>query len=684
MKRLLATLLILGAALACAAAEDAPRLLFTEKNIARLKNPEGREKVIALAGRKGVSGIVAWSLAYRVSGDRTYAGKVRAKLLKECVSPNTRPWSGLSGAHKCFEMGVGFDSIRDFLTPEERRSIASGIVARGIEPMLGEWLLGRTRTTALDSMGHNWWSACVFLPGVAALAVSDEEPRVLPYLERIKAATKEWFGYRGSILNNKPATFDREGGFYESVGYGNYALSTYLTFHTAWKNARRDALPEIPLLDKAGDFFMNCCYPSTKGLFSLNFGDSSLHADGSQPLVWLRVNGFGKSRHLWYLKRTENSSYKEAISRNSPFGLVFFPTAEELAEAPAVPDLPTSMLYPDMGWAIMRDSWKDDATLLAVKSGFTWNHAHADAGSFLLFHRGENLLIDSGNCWYPHPQYDAYYRQSTAHNVVLFNGEGENPEDTYHGSKFPGTVNHLVDAGTLKYVLADATGPLSQNFIRNYRSFLWIDDVILVIDDLKTFHSGRFEWLIHTGGSAACKGLDLNVRKGNVGIAVRPLFPERFAEGFEHDFPERVRLVEKQGLADHAQNKPIPYYAIVPPGEARVMKFVTAIVLNPDDAPEIERLEAVNAIGVRITRGEKSTEVWLNLLADGRMRHRNSSNTLAGWDTDAYLLAVTSRKGEEQRYFCANGSYLRKENKILIDSLKKIFAVHENGKVTVY
>ena len=162
MKRLLATLMILGVALACAAAEDAPRLLFTEKNIARLKNPEGREKVIALAGRKGVSGIVAWSLAYRVTGDRTYAGKVRAKLLKECVSSNTRPWSGLGGAHKCFETGVGFDSIRDFLTPEERRSIASGIVARGIEPMLGEWLLGKTRTTTLDSMGHNWWSACVF------------------------------------------------------------------------------------------------------------------------------------------------------------------------------------------------------------------------------------------------------------------------------------------------------------------------------------------------------------------------------------------------------------------------------------------------------------------------------------------------------------------------------------------
>ncbi|WP_294505632.1 hypothetical protein [uncultured Victivallis sp.] len=172
--------------------------------------------------------------------------------------------------------------------------------------------------------------------------------------------------------------------------------------------------------------------------------------------------------------------------------------------------------------------------------------------------------------------------------------------------------------------------------------------------------------------------------KGSADIAIRPLFPERFAEGFEHDFPERVRLVEKQGLVDHAQNAPVPYYAIVPPGEARVMKFVTAILLNPGDAPEIERLEAVNAIGVRITRGTKSTEVWLNLLADGRMRHRNSNNTLAGWDTDACLLAVTSENGKPVRFFCANGSYLRKGDELLVDSLKKVFAVHADGKTTIY
>jgi len=60
-------------------------------------------------------------------------------------------------------------------------------------------------------------------------------------------------------------------------------------------------------------------------MMALNFGDSSLHAVGSQPLVWLWANGLRKPRYLWYLVQTADSGYKEAIRRNSPFGLVFFP-----------------------------------------------------------------------------------------------------------------------------------------------------------------------------------------------------------------------------------------------------------------------------------------------------------------------------------------------------------------------
>jgi len=663
-----------------------PRLLFSDNQIAKLKTPAAQAQVIKLATGGSME---ALCLAYRVTGDKQYAEKVRDKLLKECRVPEKAAtpyrWdAGLGGAHKCFNVALGYDSIYDFLSPDERKNISSALVRYGIEPMLNDWLNGEHRIHALDTMGHNWWSACVFLPGVAALAVMDEEPRAKIWLDHIARGSVEWFNYAGSVLENKPANFDSAGAFYESVGYMNYGLSQYLIFRLTWANTFGQPLPDIALLDKLGDFFLNVSYPNSGAIMSLNFGDSSLHADGSQPLVWLWANGIRKPRYLWYLKQTQNSSFREGMGKNTPFGLVYFPSDAELAKAPTEPDLPKSSIYHDMGWVTMRNSWKANATMLGVKSGFTWNHAHADAGSFILFHRGENFLIDSGNCWYPRPQYDEYYRQSKAHNVILFNGEGENPEDTYYGSKFPGTVEHLVDAGDLKYVLADATGPVSQNFIRNYRHFLWLGNVILIIDDLKTFRNGQFEWLLHFGGKAECKGLDLNIQCGNAQIAVRPLFPETLSAGFAHDQPEKMRMTEKSGLKDHEQNTAVPYYAFVPPGQARVMKFITAIILDPAHPPLIERLEGKNMIGVRIQQDNVVTNVYLNLLADGRYRHRNAVNTLGGWDTDAYLLVATSSNDNPFRYFVADGSFLRRNGTVLLDSLTKVFAILENGKTIIY
>jgi len=81
--------------------------------------------------------------------------------------------------------------------------------------MIGSWV--RNASTRSTTMGHNWWSACVFSAGLAALAVLDEEPRAPGWLARISAGSVEWFGYAGSVIENKPATFDPAGGFYESV-----------------------------------------------------------------------------------------------------------------------------------------------------------------------------------------------------------------------------------------------------------------------------------------------------------------------------------------------------------------------------------------------------------------------------------------------------------------------------------
>jgi hypothetical protein len=675
-------------------------LFFTPDRIAELRERMKSEPATAAAVAKVLAepkSIQELSLAYRMTGDKRFADRLKGAIggLRwddAMLMRRDPPWhAGLGTAHSCFESAVAYDSIHDALTPEERSALAGRIVERGILPSLNDWVLGAKRIHALDSMGHNWWSACVFGAGMAALAVMDEEPRAVEWLERLSDGSVEWLDFTGSMLDNKPPLFDRGGAFYEDVNYASFAVSQYLYFRLAWNSAlATPAFPEMPIVEKFGDYFINVSYPNSGNLMNFDFGDGGRTANVAEPLHLLWANGYRKPRYLWLLNESQAADRRAGRHRDSAFGLVFGPGERELAAAPAVPDLPLSALYGDIGWASLRSSWERDATLLGVKSGYTWNHSHADAGSFILFHRGEYLLIDSGKCTYGRPEYDGYYRQSKAHNVVLFDGEAQNPEDTYFGSKLPGSVSCLMDSGDLKYVLADATGPTAHRFIRNYRQFLWIGDVILVIDDLKTFEPGRFEWLLHVDGGARQRGLDLEVAKGEAKVLVRPLFPAMLpATGYPADFPESMRLVEKTGLKDRDPDTEVPYYAFVPPDESRRTKFITAVLLVDEGGsgglPQLERLQGTDHIGVRVRQGGATTDVYLNLLADGSIMHRNANLKVNGWETDAYLTAITVPDGGDptdpdaaSRYFVAQGSYLRRDDKVVLESLSKVFltAVH--------
>ncbi len=618
-------------------------------------------------------------LVYLMTGQQRYAEKLRDALLHHGgyrrwggadFARRDPPWhSELNTARFCYGYAVGYDWIHGFLSPNERKRIAAAVVRLGILPTLNDWILPEKRIHALDSMGHNWWSVCVAEAGLAALSLLGDEPRAEAWVEDVARAFPLWFSYRGNVLQNKSTNFDEGGAFYESVGYANYALSEYLLFRLAYSNAVPDSrLPEVPLLEQVGHFFLHTCYPTSSSLLTVNFGDQSLRGHGAATVRLLLANGHDDGRLQWYLERTDPGL-------SSPVGLLYH-DANRKASHPR--ELTKSVIYPDIGWAILRSSWEDDATMLAVKSGFTWNHAHADAGSFILFHGGKPLIIDSGTCSYGRREYVGYYCQSRAHNVVLFDGEGQSREDIPRGVKTTGRVHRLLDAAGLKYVYADATGPTSRHFLRNYRHFLWLEDVILIFDDLRMHEPGMLQWLLHYEGKIEKQHSCLRLSNGDAGAIVRPIFPES------------VVVAEQEGLADHRPDVKVSFLSLSPPERMREAKFVTAIM--PFEAgrkaslPCLERLEGPGMIGVRISGEESVTDVYINLRADGRRMHRNSNNVIAGWETDAYLLAITRPGGNDPdgvdsttRYFVACGSYLRKNAKVVLDSVSKVYAVLSMG-----
>jgi oligo-alginate lyase len=635
------------------------------------------------------------ALTWLMTGDAKYADKIKDILLKLCtmstwsdtemLKRNPAWTSDLKTAEKCRDVAIGFDAIYDKLTKNERKTIVDGLVRMGIKPAMDEWILPETRIHTLNSMGHNWWSSIVGVAGIASMAILNDYPEAVKWVETISKAFEEWYLFNGDELHYKVKTFDKDGGMYESVNYAIFGLSEFLLYQLAFTNTfPGKKMTEFPSLEKNIQYFLQVSYPRSGQMYSLDFGDHSPTTACDRPLTLLYTLGYKNPDILWYLNEAKNNIHREGLSAKTPLGIVYQP---DMKNIPKEPNLPKSMLFEDNDWAMMRTSWEKNATMLGVKCGYTWNHSHADAGSFILYHKGEAIIKDAGNCGYGSPDYPKYFFQSEAHNVVMFNGKAQPREQQYNGSPLRGQLSNLMDCGNFKYVQANATGPTSANFQRNFRHFVWMGKVLLIIDDVKAYETGKFQWLLHPGGEAKKVGGSININKGKSSVLVRPLFPETLVEtGFNHDFPEKMQLTEITAPKSRdPQNPTETYFSIEYPEQVKQTKFITAIILkdsaNDRDLPEIEKLQSLTMNGVRIKHHGKVTDLYLNLMADGRLMHLNTCASFEGWETDAYLFGVTYPEGKQADadavtdYFMAYGSYIRKGEKTIFSSLSKTYLI---------
>jgi hypothetical protein len=600
-------------------------------------------------------------LLFHLTGDRRYADKLRDAMLYYTnyvrwagpgLSSRIPPWhSELDTELFSFGYSAGYDALRHVLSEADRKIIVDGMVKLAVHPILDDWILPGVRIHSFDSMGHNWWGVCVAGAGLCALALLGDDPRAQDWIDAVDAGYVQWFNYSGKVLQNRVATFERSGPSYEGVAYTNYGVSVYLYYRLAWQNtfpSRRAAHMEP--LDRIAEFFLQTLYPMSTGLYAVNFGDSSSSVDVTATVLLLIACGLGSPDGIRYLDEVHTN----------PQGTLL--TLLRLHSKPeGRGDAPASCIYPHMGWAMMRSSWENDATFLAMKSGYTWNHAHADAGTFVLFKSGKPLIIDSGTCAYSRPEYTTYYRTSRAHNVILFNGQGQPEEDIGLGCKFPGHLHSLIDGQGLKYVYADATGPMARWFTRNYRHWLWSGNLILIADDVRAHAEGQLDWLLHYAGDHAADTTG-GVRLSNdaADALVRVLYPP-------------CQIHEDSGLADHDPDKKVPYLVFRPQAQARLQQFIAAIDLNPEAPAKCEVMDDPTYVGVRIQTADAVEEFYINrraIATPGTMVIR-----IDEWSTDAYLLHLRRASipgGKIERFFVSDGSYLRRGDQSFLESLSKL------------
>jgi glycosyltransferase involved in cell wall biosynthesis len=84
--------------------------------------------------------------------------------------------------------------------------------------------------------------------------------------------------------------------------------------------------------------------------------------------------------------------------------------------------------FPASGYYVMRDGWHDRANYLLFDCGphgaDNCGHAHADALAFEVVAKGRPMLVDAGTHTYTgSPEARDFFRSSSAHNVLLVDGE---------------------------------------------------------------------------------------------------------------------------------------------------------------------------------------------------------------------------------------------------------------------
>ncbi len=569
------------------------------------------------------------------------------------------PWhSGLRTSAMCLSVATAYDWVYSEMAPEERDTIRTALIEKGILPLLSDWCLPGSRIHALDSMGHNWWAVCLSGAGVGALAVLDEDPRARGWVRDVSRSLREWLHYDGNALLNKVPNFGPDGGFYEGLNYVNYSLLNYLRYAEALlETTGEDLLSGEETIQTVGDFLLYPAYQTSDGFLSVNFGDSpSTFVPRSTVLLDLarRTNN---PKLFWYWQQATGGEFK---------GVFDFLWHPRNLEASPPDDLPHARLFEGIDWAILRDGWKPNGTLFALTCGDFWNHAHADAGSFILYSRGKPLIIDSGTCPYSQKEYVGYYCQSEAHNVILWNDRGQPSRDCYRGSKFRGEIRHWLSTPEYTYFCADATGPYASILFRNYRHVIAYDGLYMIVDDVLAHEAGRFSWLLHFDG-------DVSVNDDTVTIANPPA-----AADLQFAFPTGLEADERFGFEEKTRESKT-YLSLDTSDSSTDKKFLA--LLSPRDASQnprapLTRLEGENWIGMRFPVTEGEADLMCNLLADGRKMHENSENDLNGFKTDAFLLLVVRNQKEEiVRLGIHNGSFVRDSRGPVFDCFSKCDAV---------
>ena len=377
--------------------------------------------------RLAVRRLLLESFAYRMTGARKYADDATRELKAVCAFPDWNPRHTIDQGEIALAVATAYDWLYDALSAADREEVATALERHALHADVP--FAGWTR------LQNNWVQVVGSGLTAATVALADRTPRLCA--EHLAAIVE--------CLPEAEAVCAPDGVYPEGPGYWNYGTS----FNVICIDMMRTAFGHDFGLSEVKGFRETGLYPAlVTGPSGDWFNYSDSHgARGSSPSVWWFARRLARFEvitdgEVEAFRKICDGKTKE-LPRTLPF--ILFWVGERLAKARRwLPNVWVGRGEMPIG-VVSADRSNRIAPYLAIKGGSpSYNHGHADAGSFVLDIQGLRWAFDLGaenyrdvekaigpsGLWSPEPdskRWSVFRLGTQGHNTLMIGGKGQDP-----------------------------------------------------------------------------------------------------------------------------------------------------------------------------------------------------------------------------------------------------------------
>ena len=328
--------------------------------------------------REALRRIFYLSYAYRMEGKENYLRHAESEMLAIAAFSDWNPSHFLDVAEMTMAVAIGYDWLYDALPETSRQAIKAAIIKHGIDPSLS------SRYNSFLKTENNWNQVCNAGMSFGALAVYEDMPEYAKMI--VDRAIRS--------IHIPMKEYAPDGAYPEGYAYWGYGTSFNVLFISAVEKAFGSdfGLSESPGYMKTAAYMehmigtLDICY---------NYADCGLGGSLEPALFWFSSKAEDPSL-LWNGRNYMRSNRKFTKDRILPATLIWGSTLS----------LDNVQPQEDLFWmgrginpvAMMRSSWTDPKAIYVGFKGGTasGNHAHMDAGSFIMEANGIRWASDFG------------------------------------------------------------------------------------------------------------------------------------------------------------------------------------------------------------------------------------------------------------------------------------------------